>query len=190
MAEVFEKLSVLYIKDTTVNPPEWKPIPAITGQSVSLSSTESVIVDGRQGYKYTFYDERSGSSPSFTVFDGKDGVDGNGTVIVDGQTATAGASGAQVVTLHAIRYDAQTLSTAAKATARNNIDAMQAIAAGSTGQVIKSNGTGWVSASINEVPATANVTSGYILTANNNTCSWQALNVSAIATATISALFT
>lgn len=170
---------------------KWIPIPAIRGTSVKFLSAPSTFAPTSEhygGWTWTIFDENIAANDTtyngtvMTVYNGA--IASSEDIKVDGYGLVAGTTGIQ---LHAVQYDARQtyLDDSQKSQARTNINAMKNIVVGDSGTIIKSNGTEWVAAVINEVPAIS--TEGYVLTVTNNTYQWGAIPT--ISAAAISTLF-
>lgn len=147
---------ILYVKQDG----QWVEVPAIRGTSVYLSTSPTRIPADTSssnphnaGWRWVMYDERTGTNSTVEVYDG---TDGQGAVsIVDGVSPDAGGG----VTLNAIRYSSQTLTSAQQSIARGNINAMQNVVGATNGQVpiYDSTSSSWVPTTVNTLnsPSTA-----------------------------------
>ena len=126
-------IPILNIKDSETG--DWIPVPAIKGTSVGVTIA-SATRDSRSGTLVTLLDEgKKILDPSYTgdIFFVSDGIDGIGAVkTVDSQKPDGNGE----VSLSAVRYVAQSLSSDSKTQARINIGALAANASYSVAPIM------------------------------------------------------
>ena len=112
---------ILYVKDENN---QWQSIPALEGHSVYMAEAPTSFSSSSElpgGWSWAIMDTKMGTSYSMSVYNGINAndmtVDGIGTV-----------EGSRNISLSAVKYVEQSLTTDERIQVRNNIEAMYDIA--------------------------------------------------------------
>lgn len=111
---------ILYVKDENN---QWQSIPALEGHSVYMAEAPTSFSSSSElpgGWSWAIMDTKMGTSYSMSVYNGINAND----MTVDGIGAPTGS---RDISLSAVKYITQSLTTDQRVQVRNNIEAMYAV---------------------------------------------------------------